>query len=533
MNDFLQISQIKVPLDFTEEDIVKAIIKKLHTGRKDILRFEIKKKSIDARKKEKIHYSLVVKVLVSSHFYDRIFHSKKMIDDVSLYVDNSYQLPVFRDRGKNERPIIVGSGPAGIFSAYLLSLAGFRPIIIERGKSVDERAELVEKFWETGELDEECNVQFGEGGAGTFSDGKLNSMVKDANGRIRFMLETFVKFGADSNILITNKPHIGTDVLKIIMKNIRKEILSLGGEYYFNTKLTDFDIKDGKVVGIWTNHKDYHSCSNLILAIGHSARDTFQLLLEKNFIIEKKPFAMGLRVEHPQSLIGEDQYGCLYKELPPADYKLTHKASNGRGVYSFCMCPGGYVVNASSKKGYSLVNGMSYSDRGSKNANSAIVVTIEEKDYKSEDILAGIHFQEELEKKVYQLGKGKIPVQLLGDFIDNKPSTAYGSIKSVTKGETVFSNLREIIPDFMSEAIIEGMKSFGRKIKGFDGREVVLSGAETRTSAPLRIVRDNISMEASIRGIFPVGEGAGYAGGITSSAIDGIKAAEIIIKKYG
>lgn len=531
MSHYLQVLQIKLPLSYTEDDILKALQKKLHAKREDIIKFEVLKQSLDARKKEQIHYSFMIKVLVSPLFYDKIYHSKKFPTDVSLYVDNHYSLPLRKSKAI-ARPIVVGSGPAGIFCAYLLALAGLKPLIIERGKKVEERSTIVEEFWKTGKLDEECNVQFGEGGAGTFSDGKLNTMVKDKSGRIRFMLETFVKFGADPKILIINKPHIGTDILKTILLKMREEILSLGGEYFFDTKLTDFIIREGKLVGIEVNKNSQIACTDLILAIGHSARDTFKLLYNKNFIMEKKPFAMGLRVEHPQELIGWDQYGEAYKNLPPADYKLTHKASNGRGVYSFCMCPGGYVVNASSEQGGTLVNGMSYSDRGSKNANSAIVVTIEENDFSGNNILSGIDYQRELEKKVYSLGQGKIPVQLFGDFLENKTSTSYGSVPSITRGETVFSNLRDILPNFMTEAFIEAMKAFGKKIKGFDGREVVLSGAETRTSAPLRVVRDPRTMEASIKGVYPIGEGAGYAGGITSSAIDGIKVAEILIKKY-
>lgn len=532
MKTYLQVSQIKLPLDYKEEDLYKQTAKKLKIKRNEIQDIEIKKKSLDARKKENIHYSFVLKVLVSPQFYDKIFHSKIKLSDVSTYVDNSYPLPKNVKAKLSKRPIVVGSGPAGLFCAYLLSMAGLRPLILERGKDVTKRAELVEKFWKTGILHEECNVQFGEGGAGTFSDGKLNTMVKDTSGRIRFMLETFVKFGADPKILTINKPHIGTDVLKEIMLRMREEIISFGGEYLFDTKLSDFFIENGRITGIKADADRFFDCETLVLAIGHSARDTFRLLYEKKFLMEKKPFAMGLRVEHPQDLINQDQYGSGFAKLPPADYKLTHKASNGRGVYSFCMCPGGYVVNASSESGGALVNGMSYSDRGSENANSAIVVTVHDGDFGADDVLSGIRYQRKLEEKVYGLGKGNIPVQLLGDFIENKKSTDFGKIKSVSKGNTVFSNLREILPDFMSEAIIEGMTAFGKKIKGFDGREVVLSGAETRTSAPLRVVRDSISMEASVHGVYPIGEGAGYAGGITSSAIDGLKAAEIIIKKY-
>lgn len=531
MKDYLQLSQLKLPLDYKDEDLLKAAAKKLNLKEKHILSIEVLKRSIDARKKEEIHYSLVVKVLVSSFFYDKILHSGKKIPDVTNYQDNSYPLPSFKERG-SDRPVIVGTGPAGLFSAYLLALAGFKPILIERGKAVHDRKKIVDEFWTSLKLNPECNVQFGEGGAGTFSDGKLNTMVKDTRGRIRFMLETFVKFGADEKILYVNKPHIGTEVLIKIMEGLREEIISLGGDYYFDTKLTDLFIKDGRVTGIEINNDKVLPVKDLILAIGHSSRDTFRLLQKRGFRLERKPFAMGLRVEHPQELIGQSQYGSQFKILPPADYKLTHKASNGRGVYSFCMCPGGYVVNASSEEGGCLVNGMSYSDRGSPNANSAIVITIDEADFCSEDVLSGLDFQRKLEEAVWGLGGGRIPVQLFGDFIENKKSTGFGSFLPASKGETVFANLRDILPDFMTEAFLEGMNAFGKRIKGFDKKEVILSGAETRTSAPLRIVRDSESFEASIKGVYPIGEGAGYSGGITSSAIDGIKLAEIIIKNY-
>lgn len=531
MKKQVQVSQIKLPLEYEKEDILMAISKKLKIKKERILDFEIKKISLDARKKEEIHYSMIIVATLSEKEYEGVILGKKNTD-VSPYTDNAYPLPQKLNLKNRKRPIVVGSGPAGLFCAYLLAIAGLKPIILERGASVEERSTAVEYFWKEGILLEDSNVQFGEGGAGTFSDGKLNTMVKDKSGRIRFMLETFVKFGADEKILWTNKPHIGTDVLKRIMAKMREEMISLGGEYFFHTKLTDFAIKNGKITGIKANNDLYFECSDLILAIGHSARDTFKLIYKNNFLMQKKPFAMGLRVEHSQSMIGFDQYGEHYKKLPPADYKLTHKARNGRGVYSFCMCPGGYVVNASSQKGGTLVNGMSYSDRGSENANSAIVVTIEENDFSSSHVLSGIEYQRKLEEKVHQLGNGKIPVQLLGDFIENRTSTGYGVIKPVTRGETGFANLREILPEFMTEAFIEAMTEFGNKIKGFDREEVVLSGAETRTSAPLRIVRDNKTMEATIKGVYPIGEGAGYAGGITSSAIDGMKAAEIIIKKY-
>ena len=312
---------------------------------------------------------------------------------------------------------------------------------------------------------------------------------------------------------------------------MRKEILSLGGAYRFETKFTDFEAKKGDISHIVLNYEEILPCKELILAIGHSSRDTFRLLSEKKIIMTPKPFAVGLRVEHPQEMISKYQYGRMYDRLPPADYKVTAKGVEDRGVYSFCMCPGGYVVNSSSEKGGTLVNGMSYNDRGSKNANSAIVVAVNPADFGADDALAGVRYQRELEKKTYELAKGAIPIQLFGDFKENKNSTGFGGITTVSKGRTEFANLREILPKYISESIILGMGSFGTKIKGFDRDDVVLLGVESRTSSPLRILRDNENFESSIKGIYPIGEGAGYAGGITSAAVDGVKAALKIIEK--
>ncbi len=526
----VQISQLSLNIGYTDEDVKRACIKKLKINEKDLISYGIRKKSIDARKKEDIHYSLSVVVQLSKKAYDKVLSGRKEPNEVSRYEDKPYIVKRVSVKENMTRPVVVGSGPAGLFCAYLLALSGLRPVIIEQGQSVEERSISVEKFWKTGELSEHSNVQFGEGGAGTFSDGKLNTMVKDPYRRIPFVLETFVKFGADSEIISSNKPHIGTDVLKEVLVNMRKEIISLGGEYRFETKFTDFNTKDGSVKEIILNGKDSMDCDTLVLALGHSARDTFSLLLKKGLLITPKPFAVGLRVEHPQEMISRYQYGSMYDRLPPADYKVTHTSSDGRGVYSFCMCPGGYVVNSSSEKGGTLVNGMSYNDRAGENANSAIVVSVNTNDFGADDALAGVRFQRRLEEKAFALANGKVPIQLFSDFADNNISKALGEVNPCIKGAAAFANLREILPDSVSNAIVEGMLAFGKKIRGFDRADAVFSGVESRTSCPLRIVRDNDTLQAVIKGIYPIGEGAGYAGGITSAAVDGIKAAEKIIE---
>jgi uncharacterized FAD-dependent dehydrogenase len=428
--------------------------------------------------------------------------------------------------------VIVGAGPAGLFCAYMLAEQGYKPLVIERGEMVEERTKTIDHFWKTNELCADSNVQFGEGGAGTFSDGKLNTLVKEKAFRNRKVLETFVKMGADSSILYVNKPHIGTDVLKNVIQNMRKEIIRLGGEFRFQTKLTDFQIEQGKITSITLNGTEKINTTVLVLAIGHSARDTFALLKEKNMTMHPKPFAVGFRVEHPQTLINEARYGINADKLGAADYKVTHTAANGRGVYSFCMCPGGYVVNASSEQEHLAVNGMSYNKRDGKNANSAIVVTVAPEDFGGTDVLSGVEFQRKLEQAAFRIGKGNIPVQLLEDFQQNRESKQLGNVEPQTKGSWSFGNLRDILTEEINQSIIEGMHSFGKQIAGFDRPDTILLGIESRTSSPVRIVRDDETYLSNIEGIYPYGEGAGYAGGITSAGMDGIRTAEKIAEKY-
>ncbi len=452
-----------------------------------------------------------------------------------------------------ERPVIIGSGPAGLFCALMLARSGFRPIVLERGEPVEERQRSVDRFWKTGVLNPSSNIQFGEGGAGTFSDGKLNTTIKDPDGKVRFVLQEFVKAGADPEILYEAKPHIGTDALTNIVRHIRGEITSLGGEVRFGACLTGLsavpasagaDTGRGKYIlsvnhGAWTLQT-----SSLVLAIGHSARDTIRMLCESGLKMEAKAFAVGLRVEHPQEMINQAMYG---KKDPgragAAPYKLTHKCANGRGVYSFCMCPGGYVVNASSEPGMTAVNGMSFQKRDGRNANAAIVVTVSPEDCRNwvrgfdgsekgkSGVLAGLAFQRELEQRAYACGKGKIPVQRFDDFCSGEKSRTPGRIRPEILGQWTMANLQGILPEDCIGSIIEGMHAFSRSIPGFDAPDVLLSGVESRTSSPVRILRNEDGECAEFPGIYPCGEGAGYAGGITSAAVDGIKTAEAVAKK--
>lgn len=512
--------------------IKKYIEKKLKIKADEIRNIEILKKSVDARKKEQLSFVYQLDIECDN---EKKIVSRYKKNDVSLKEKKT----IVREINDNIPPenkgqtVIAGFGPAGIFAAYELAKSGYKPIVIERGLDVENRKKTVEKFWNTGELDTECNVSFGEGGAGTFSDGKLNTMVKDRFGYNRKVLETFVRFGAPKEILYLQKPHIGTDKLADVVKNMRLEIERLGGEVRFGVRLesinTEKENETQKIVSVnvtdrESSQKQEIKCEKLILAIGHSARDTFISLHKSDVEMQQKSFAIGVRVEHLQEMIGRNQYGDMYKILPTADYKLTHQTKDGRGVYSFCMCPGGYVVNASSQKGMLAVNGMSNYLRDSKNANSAMVVTVGPEDYESDDVLAGMRFQQKWEKKAYEAAGGKIPVQLFGDFKKDRLSSEFGEVIPETKGEYAFANVRKIIPESVASSIEEGITAFEKKIKGYSRDDTLLLGIESRTSSPVKILRDE-SMQSNIRGIYPCGEGAGYAGGITSAAMDGIKIA--------
>ena len=524
----IKVRQIKVDIvNKSLEEIKRKTAQKLKINISDILDFKIVKESIDARKKENIHYSYEVNVCVKNE--NEVLRRVKS-NDVEKTTEEKYKFVACGDKKLNYRPVIVGSGPAGLFVSYLLAENGYRPLIIERGEKVEDRVKSVEDFWKSGILNSESNVSFGEGGAGTFSDGKLNTLINDKENRIRKVFEIFVECGANSEILYVQKPHIGTDVLRTVVINMRNKIVEMGGEFRYSTKLTDIEIENNKINSVIVNGKEKIYCDVLVLAIGHSARDTFKMLYEKNISMKAKPFAVGVRVQHPQKMINESQYKEFSDVLPNASYKLTYTTKKQRGVYSFCMCPGGYVVNASSEDGMLAVNGMSNYNRESENANSAIVVTVSPDDF-GNDPMNGIEYQRNLEKLAFEKGKRNIPVQLLKDFYDEKVSFDFGEVKPVFKGGFTFTDLNEVLPLYVSESLKEAFLYFDTKIKGFGRSDAILAGVESRTSSPIRIERDE-NFNSNVEGIYPCGEGAGYAGGITSAAVDGIKVAEKIAELY-
>lgn len=522
----IRIRQVKLPIE--EDNLIPKIAKILKLKQSEIINIKIIKKSLDARDKNNLLFVYEVEAEVLSE--EKILRTNKS-KDVFTSPNEEYKFPINGLITSDKRPIIIGAGPAGLYCAYLLAEHGFKPLIIERGEKVEDRVKTIEEFWQNKRFNKNSNVQFGEGGAGTFSDGKLNTTIKDKENRIKKVLEIFIENGAPSEILYDAKPHIGTDILRDVVRNIRNKIISWGGEFRFNTTLTNIIIEDNKIKQIEVNNKELIDCNILVLAIGHSARDTFKMLNENNLQIIAKPFAVGIRIEHPQKMINKSQYGIENSPyLTQASYKLTYTASNGRGVYSFCMCPGGYVVNASSEEKRLVVNGMSNYKRESSNANSALVVTITPKDY-GENPLDGIEFQRKLEEKAYTLGNGNIPIQKYIDFKNNIKSSCLDEVSPCMKGKYEFANLNELFPEYINSSLKEAIEVFGKKISGYNRGDAILSGVESRTSSPVKIIRDS-SLESNIKGIYPCGEGAGYAGGITTSAVDGIKVAEKIALLY-
>ncbi len=519
----LRIRQIKVPVK--DNDLVKYITKTLRINNTDLIDYKILKKSIDARDKSNVSFVYECRVTLKN---EELVLKKNHSKDIEKYVEENYVFP-YPNKLTNKKIVIVGSGPAGLFCAYTLASNGYKVEVIERGEKVEDRINTVEHFWNTGELNKNSNVQFGEGGAGTFSDGKLTTQIKDKNNRMNYVLQTFVDAGANEEILYEAKPHIGTDVLVNVVKNIRKKIISLGGSFRYNTTLTNINIENNKLKSIEVNNNELIEADTLVLAIGHSARDTFEML-NKKLNLEPKSFAVGVRISHPQAMINESQYGPEFsKYLPPASYKITYQTKSGRGVYSFCMCPGGYVVNASSEDNRLAINGMSYSKRDSENANSALIVTVTPKDF-GDNPLSGLEFQRKLEENAYIVGNKSIPVQQYIDYKNNKESITLGEVKPIVKGNYTLSNINKIFPDYINESLVEAIENFGTKIKGYNRDDALLMGVESRTSSPVRIPRGE-DLESIITGIYPCGEGAGYAGGITSAAIDGVKVAESIAKK--
>ena len=523
----LKVNEIKVEKDSDICHVLKKAGRILGVRPEEIRDFKVLKKSVDARKKDNLLE--VYSVLVSVDHEDRVL--KRCRDKrVSVAEDKGYRYPEHGKEEAKHRPVVIGFGPAGIFAALVLAHEGYRPLVFDRGRSIEDRTEDVERFFETGVLDPDSNVQFGEGGAGTFSDGKLSTGIKDREGRKLFVLDAFIRNGADPEIAVSNHPHIGTDRLRKVIPGIREEIVKLGGSVSFGKKLEEFIIREGRIRGIRISG-DIIECEDVFLCTGHSARDTYEMLLESGIRLEAKPVAVGVRAQHKREMIDK----ALGQES--ASYKLTYNCRDGRGVYSFCMCPGGYVINASSEEGHLTVNGMSYSGRDGENSNSAIVCTVGVEDYREfgVDALCGMRYLRELERKAYHScseGEGLIPCQRYGDFKDDFVSEEFGKVTPQCKGKYGMGNIRRILPEGICNDIIEAMPSFGKRIEGFDGEDTVFSGIEARTSSPVRVIRGEDMQSPEVTGLYPAGEGAGYAGGIMSAAIDGMKAAESYIKRY-
>jgi hypothetical protein len=523
----ISINNLRTSLNNDMSDLIQSAAKKLNISSDDFANFRITKESIDARRKPNI--SLVYSVLVEV--------------DGSIKIPNSVDIKIIDDKAEDPlmpggrnligRPVIAGFGPAGMFAGLILAQHGYKPLIVERGENVDKRTEMVMDFWNKRQLSLETNVQFGEGGAGTFSDGKLTTRINDR--RCDKVLEEFAISGAHKEILYKYRPHIGSDVLKKVVVNIRKRIQDLGGEISFNTKLTSLKITNSKISGVVLNGSSEVDTNIVILAVGHSARDTFEMLYESGIVFEQKPFSIGVRIEHPQDIINKAQFGMAasHPRLGAADYQLFYKTS-GRTVYSFCMCPGGVVVASASEENSIVTNGMSEYARDRENANSALVVSVEPGDYGSSHPLAGISFQRKWEKLAFEIG-GKdysAPIQLLGDFLDGRSSTIIGKINPSYTGSVKPSDLNLCLPSYVTSLMKESIGYFDKKITGFGTRDAVLTGVETRTSSPVRIPRTDSFEAIGLSGLYPAGEGAGYAGGIISAAVDGVRIAEQIIKTY-
>jgi uncharacterized protein len=530
----LRLTEIKLPLDHPPDAIAKAALAKLRIGADDMIACTVFRRAHDARKRSAITliYSLDVEVKNEAAILKRFENDK----DVRPSPDLEYKFVAHAPENFAKRPLVIGAGPCGLFAALILAQMGFRPIILERGKVVRERTKDTWRLWRKSELDPESNVQYGEGGAGTFSDGKLYSQIKDPRHLGRKVLTEFVKAEAPAEILTEAHPHIGTFRLVKMVENIRNTIESLGGEYRFQSRVTDLDIEvaaDGsrRMRGVMLANGEHIAADHVVLAIGHSSRDTFQVLHDRGVYIEPKPFSLGFRVEHPQSLIDVARFGPSAGNpiLGAADYKLVHHASNGRDVYSFCMCPGGTVVAATSEENRVVTNGMSQYSRAERNANAGIVVGITPADYPG-DPLAGVAFQRQWESAAFVAGGGTYaaPAQRVGDFIAGVASTSLGDVVPSYKPGVTPTDLSPCLPDYAIAAIREALPAFSRQIRGFDMADAVLTGVETRTSSPIRIKRDETLQSLNTKGLFPAGEGAGYAGGILSAGVDGIKIAEAV-----
>ena len=526
----IRVNNLHIPLNYDDSLLRKKLCRELRIENSAIKNVSMFRRSVDARKKDNIYFlcSLDVELTVSE---DSVLREAKNAVKVKPY---HYEVPVWKG---TVSPLVVGMGPAGLFAALILAQSGAKPIVIERGCDVDSRTADVDAFWRTGKLRTESNVQFGEGGAGTFSDGKLNTGTKDS--RQRKVLEEFVSHGAPGEILYNAKPHIGTDKLKLTVKNLRNEIIARGGTVLFETKLTGFHSSDGKITAAVVERdgkEDVIETDNIILAIGHSARDTFEMLYDKALPLEPKPFSVGARIEHLRENIDKAQYGSFAgnKNLGAASYKMNVHTANGRGTYTFCMCPGGKVVNASSEDGLLCTNGMSEFARDDVNSNAALLVSVTPEDYQSESPLGGMYFQRKLEKKAFELGGGSYhaPVQRVEDFLKGVKSQQLGEVTPSIGPAYTLSDLNTALPREVCLSMKQAITEMGRKLRGFDHPDAVLTGVETRSSSPVRIMRNSETLESvGMRGLYPCGEGAGYAGGIISAAVDGIKCAEMVIQK--
>lgn len=536
-NNLIRIDEISLTLQEDEAVLFEKIAKILGLEKKEIIGFSVVKKAIDSRDKRDILFVYSVDVEIEDpegYFLQKAKANMKNIKRHRVRLQEPYVYGIKKApaSGKSNRPVIVGTGPSGLFAGLVLAEAGMRPILVERGKEVDERVKDVAKFFATGKLDVRSNVQFGEGGAGTFSDGKLHTVVDDP--RKKFIFEELTGAGANPNILIDAQPHIGTDKLREIVKNIRQKIISLGGEVCFETCLTDIGTENGKLVAGIFNGQEKIFTQELVLAIGHSARDTYQMLYEKELEMKAKPFSVGVRIEHTAEMINKAQYGEFYAhpKLPTARYRLVAHLDQDRSVYTFCMCPGGTVVAAASEEGRLVTNGMSEEAQAGQNSNSALLVNVLPSDFPSEHPLAGVEFQRHWEEKAFEVGgrNFKAPAQLVGDFLENRPSEKIGMVEPTYGPGVTMTTLAGCLPDYVLKSLQKSLPILDRKVKGFAHPEAVLTGVETRSSSPVRIVRGK-DFQSNIRGIYPAGEGAGYAGGIVSAAIDGMMIAEAIIEK--
>lgn len=530
----LRINNFNVPFDDVSP-LKELVAKRLKMPPQVVLEVVVVRKAIDARRRKNspIYFVYLLDVKVDAE-ERKVLARLKNDKNIAIVEPKEREVLHYGDIGLKERPVIVGLGPAGLLAAVTLAQHGYKPLVLERGKDVDRRNDDIELFWQTGKLSEQSNVQFGEGGAGTFSDGKLTTRVNDS--KMRDVLNLFVEAGAPAEIKYLHKPHIGTDKLKIMVKNLRKKIIQLGGEVLFEAQVTDVEIKEGRVCGVVVNQDAQIKCSLLMLGIGHSARDTYEMLHQKGVAMQAKPFAVGVRIEHPQNFIDDVQYGkeAGHERLPVADYALTYQdKETNRGSYSFCMCPGGEVVAATSEFNQVVTNGMSNFRRDSGVANSALLVTVGPEDFGS-DVLAGIAFQRKYEKLAFECAGSNYfaPVQTVGDFLNGKSGSKDFLIQPTYRPGVTPVDLRECLPKFITETLRHALPDFGRKIKGFDHPSAVMTGIESRSSAPCRIIRDKEYVSISTEGLYPIGEGAGYAGGIMSAALDGLNAALAVIRKY-